>query len=194
MASFKARNQHNRLPALLLAACQRTSDFIMPIPQFIANLRTKIGHDLMLLPTIVVIARDPEGNALFVFDRDADQWTLPGGIIEPGESPANAAVRELWEETRVLARLTRIVGVIGGEGCETHYSNGDRIAWVATVFAATVDACTPQPDGAETSEACFIAPNELASMKIRADSRQFLEAERMSPSDAYFVQPSWRPK
>jgi ADP-ribose pyrophosphatase YjhB (NUDIX family) len=165
----------------------------MPIPQFLAELRKKVGHDLVLLPTVVVIVRDPAGNMLMVHDRDAGQWTLPGGIVEPGQAPADAAVREVWEEARVQARLTRIVGVVGGEGCETHYRNGDKIAWVATVFAAEVDACAPTPDGAEASEARFVAAGDLASMAIRADSLRFLDAERMSPSGAYFQPSAWLP-
>ena len=38
-------------------------------------------------------------------------------MIEPGETPANAAVRETWEETGLIVALTRIVGVFGGERC-----------------------------------------------------------------------------
>ncbi|MGC3944518.1 MAG: NUDIX domain-containing protein [Chryseolinea sp.] len=165
----------------------------MPTPPFIADLRKKIGHDLLLLPTIVVIARDPHGHILLVHDRDANQWTLPGGIIEPGEAPADAAVREVWEETSVLVRLTGLVGVVGGQGCETHYGNGDKIAWVATIFTASVGACRPTSDGSETSEARFVAPHDLASMAMRADSLRCLEVERLSTGSAYFQAPIWRP-
>jgi 8-oxo-dGTP pyrophosphatase MutT (NUDIX family) len=166
----------------------------MPTPQFIAALRKKVGHDLLLLPTIVVIVRDPNGHVLLVHDRDANQWTLPGGIIEPGETPADAAVREVWEETSVLATLTHIVGVVGGHGCETHYGNGDKIAWVATIFAASVSRCVvPTSDGMETSAARFVAPHELGTMAIRPDSLHFLKAEQSSADGAYFQAPTWRP-
>lgn len=43
------------------------------------------------------------GWVLMVFDRWRRQWELPGGILEPGESPRQAAVRELAEETGILA-------------------------------------------------------------------------------------------
>lgn len=165
----------------------------MPTPKFIADLRQKVGNDLLLLPTIVVIARDPDGRILLVHDRDADQWTLPGGIIEPGETPADAAVREVWEETSVRVRLTHIAGVVGGQGCETHYANGDKIAWVATVFAASADACTPTSDGVETSDARFVGADEMAAMAIRSDARRFLEVEQLGSGGTYFQQPTWQP-
>ncbi|MEV7152362.1 NUDIX hydrolase [Streptomyces sp. NPDC093084] len=38
-------------------------------------------------------------SVLLVFDRRRQEWELPGGIIEPGESPRQAASRELLEET-----------------------------------------------------------------------------------------------
>lgn len=168
----------------------------MATPAFIADLRKKVGHDLLLLPTVVVIARDKRGRILLVHDRDANQWTLPGGIIEPGEAPADAAVREVWEETQVLAKLSHIVGVIGGQGCETHYGNGDSIAWVATIFGALVeDDSAPIPDGAETKEARFVFPDEVASMALRADSLRFLSAESQSATmGAYFQPAHWKPE
>lgn len=165
----------------------------MPTPPFIANLRRHIGHELLLLPTIAVIARAPDGGILLVHDRDAGRWTLPGGIVEPAELPADAAVREVWEEAGVLVRLDRLVGVIGGPGCETIYRNGDRIAWVATVFAASVDGSATTPDGIETSDARFVSPVDLASMDIRADSLRFLDAERASKDGAFFSPPTWTP-
>ena len=165
----------------------------MPIPPFLAALRQKVGHDLVLLPTIVVIARNAAGRILLVHDRDAGLWTLPGGIIEPGEAPADAAVREVWEETQVLVTLSHLVGVFGGQGCETTYRNGDRLAWVATVFAAHVGEAVPIPDGTETSEARFGEPEALPAMALRADSLRFLAADRALPSGGHFQAAAWRP-
>lgn len=166
----------------------------MPIPPFLAQLRHKIGTDLVLLPTIVVIARDEQDRILFVHDRDSDSWTLPGGIIEPGETPANAAVREVWEETHVLAQLTRIVAVVGGAGCVTTYRNGDQIAWVATVFAARVEGATPMPDGAETMAAQFLDAQAMKRMPLRADTCRFLEAEQASAAGTHFQAATWLPE
>ena len=43
----------------------------------------------------ILLVRHVEGN----------QWTTPGGLIEPEETPADAAVREAWEETGVESEL-----------------------------------------------------------------------------------------
>ncbi|GLX50259.1 DNA mismatch repair protein MutT [Streptomyces hygroscopicus subsp. hygroscopicus] len=39
------------------------------------------------------------GAVVMVHDRFRSQWELPGGLLEPGESPRQAAVRELAEES-----------------------------------------------------------------------------------------------
>jgi 8-oxo-dGTP diphosphatase len=58
---------------------------------------------------LAVITRD----GLVLLGRRADRnppWTFPGGKIEPGESPEDAAVRETLEEAGLRVRATGVIG------------------------------------------------------------------------------------
>ncbi len=64
---------------------------------------------------VVVVARTPKGELVLVrqFRWGADElsWELPGGIIDPGEDPVEAGLRELQEETGYVARRGgRLIG------------------------------------------------------------------------------------
>src|SRR5580692_6031507 len=75
----------------------------MPIPPHIAELRSLVGHRLLWLATARAVVADSRGCV--VLGRYAGQtaWTLPGGVIDPAEQPADAAVRECYEETGIAA-------------------------------------------------------------------------------------------
>lgn len=165
----------------------------MPTPEFIARLRAKIGNDPLLVPTVVIIARDSDKRVLVVHDRDSGEWTLPGGIVEPDEVPADAAVREVWEETGVLVELARLVAVIGGPGCSGTYANGDQLCWVATLFSAVITSGALMADGQEISDARLVNEAELAAMPLRPQSRRFLDAEQQAAGGVFFERPSWKP-
>ena len=47
-------------------------------------------------------------------DRHAEAWQMPQGGVDPGESPRDAALRELWEETGVPADLVDIIAETDG--------------------------------------------------------------------------------
>lgn len=52
---------------------------------------------------------DDEGRVLLIrHPRDPDQWVLPGGGHEPGETFAETAVREVWEEAGVECEITGV--------------------------------------------------------------------------------------
>ena len=82
----------------------------MPVPDFIVRLRQRIGHDLLWLPGVTaVVLRD--GEVLVVRRSDDGSWAPVTGIVDPGEHPAQAVVREVLEETGVHCVVEELVWV-----------------------------------------------------------------------------------
>ncbi len=48
-----------------------------------------------------VVVRDTEGGTLFLLLRAFDHWDFPKGLVEAGEAPLDAAIREVREETTI---------------------------------------------------------------------------------------------
>lgn len=165
----------------------------MPTPEFILSIRARIGHDLIHVPTVGALARDDAGRILLVQDRQDGRWTCPGGIVEPFELPADAVVRETWEEAGVWIEPTHVLGVFGGPDCGGTYENGDRIAWVATLFGARARGGVPKPDGTETSSARFLTAQEIASLPLKPHLVLFLAADNPTTQVAHFQPPNWQP-
>ncbi|HEX2618767.1 MAG TPA: NUDIX hydrolase [Phototrophicaceae bacterium] len=133
----------------------------MPIPEYIRHLREKIGHDLLMMPAVAAIIFNDAGEVLLQLRSDNHLWALPGGAIEPGEEPAEAAIREVWEETGLKVIPERISGVYGGDNNFTHYPNGDEVAIIAITFVCRVVGGALQIDDDETLELRYFKVDDL---------------------------------
>src|SRR5215475_10403483 len=122
----------------------------MGMSDYLRSIRKKVGHDLLLLPSAAVAILDDESRLLLCLHRDKNIWVAPGGLIEPGEQPADAAVRETWEETGLLVEITGLLGAYGGSDLVIDYPNGDRAAYIGTIFRGRVVGGNMRPDGEET--------------------------------------------
>lgn len=96
-------------------------------------LRERIGTRLLMIPAVAAVVRDERGRILIQRSRH-EVWSLPAGAIEPGEAPAQAAVREVYEETGLVVRAERVLGVYGGEAYRMTYPNGDQVEGLVTLF------------------------------------------------------------
>ena len=94
-------------------------------------------HDVRLSVSAVVW-RDAAHRELLLMQRsDNAHWGLPGGYVEPGESVAAAAAREVFEETGVHVAIGRLIGIYSDPGMQViEYPDGRRVQAVNLCFEA----------------------------------------------------------
>lgn len=84
-----------------------------------------------MFPTVSAVIFNDRGEILLHQRSDTARWTLVAGIMDPGEQPADALVREVREETGVEVVIERLAGV---QLHEITYPNGDQCQMVNTWF------------------------------------------------------------
>jgi 8-oxo-dGTP pyrophosphatase MutT (NUDIX family) len=135
-----------------------------------------VGSELLLLPSVTVLPRDTEGRVLLVRDRAMNAWMTIGGMVEPDEDPALAAVREASEEAGILVELEGILGALGGPQFRLRYPNGDETAYVTIVYGARLIGGVPQADGDETDDVSWFGLSELRKVALTDFARAQFEA------------------
>lgn len=101
---------------------------------YIHWLRAHVGPQRVILAYVSALVRDDNGRILFQHRTDFDQWGLPGGALEIGETLAECCAREVREETGLIVEPTRLVGLYTGPQYNVRYPNGDEAQqWTATL-------------------------------------------------------------
>ena len=163
----------------------------MPVPEFITELRALAGTHPLWLPgmTAVVRRRGADGTEVLCVRRsDNGRWTPVTGIVDPGEHPAQTAVREAREEAGVEIRVDRLAGVFVVP--EVTYPNGDRSAYLDTTFACTWLSGEPHPADDESTDARFFPVSDLPPMP--AGMRERVDAALSEEVAARFAAPEDR--
>ncbi|HYP46769.1 MAG TPA: NUDIX domain-containing protein [Propionibacteriaceae bacterium] len=150
----------------------------MPTPAYIENIRRSYGSGLLLLPgvTAVVLRPDEGGDErqlLLVRRADSGHWTLPAGIVEPNEQPADTLVREVLEETCVHIRPRSLAQLTMDEAIT--YPNGDHCQFLAMTFRCDYLAGDAQVGDEESTEVRWCALSELPGLSAR-DLRRIASA------------------
>ena len=159
----------------------------MAIPDFVVALRTKIGTAPLWLSgvTAVVIKGD---QLLLVRRADNGAWTPVTGIVDPGEQPADAAVREVVEEAGVRVVPERLAGV--GVTDLVVYDNGDMSQYLDLTFRMRWTDGDPYPADGENTEAKWFPLDALPPMAAEMTGR--IEAALSDrPSAAFRYAGGW---
>jgi 8-oxo-dGTP pyrophosphatase MutT (NUDIX family) len=162
----------------------------MTTPGFIRELRTRIGHQLLFLPGVSAVVLDDDGRVLLGRRADNGLWSIIGGIPEPGEQPAEAAVREVYEETAVRCEVDRVLLVQTLE--PVRYANGDACQYMDTSLRCRAVGGRARVNDDESLEVGWFTRDalpplgEFALTRIKlaaADGPTWFEPARSGPWD-----------
>ena len=102
---------------------------------------------------------------------EAGRWSFPGGRVEPGERMADAAAREVREETGLDVEISRQLDWVERIGPDYHF--------VIVDFAATVsERQTPTP-GDDAADARWVHLDEISTLALVDGLLDFLRANRV---------------
>lgn len=141
----------------------------MATPEFIRDLRSSIGRQLLWLPGVSAVVFDDDGRVLLGKRADTGGWSVIGGIPEPGEQPAETAVREVYEETAV-----RVVpeGVVLVETMPpTEYPNGDICQFMDVTLRCRAVGGQARVNDDESLEVGWFAMDALPELDAYALTR-----------------------
>ncbi len=130
----------------------------MGMSDYYKRLRDKVGHDLLMMPSVAAVIHNGEGRVLMMRHSADGKWSLPAGAIEPGETPSQAVVREVAEETGLEVVPARVLGVFGGPDYRVTYPNGDLVEYCVVVFACEVSGGTLEAVDGEALELGWFDP------------------------------------
>ncbi len=105
---------------------------------------------------------DAAGRVLMVRRADNGWWGIPGGHAEIGESIAQTAAREVFEETGLRVAVMRLIGLYSDPagGCIAVYPNGAVVHFLNACFECRVEGGELRGSD-EGEEVRYWAPGEL---------------------------------
>ena len=101
---------------------------------YIMDLRQIVGHRPLLQVGASVIVVDSENRVLLQLRSDNHCWGYAGGSVELDEVVEDAAKRELFEETGLVAEKLDFFGIFSGEDMHYIYPNGDEVSIIDIVY------------------------------------------------------------
>jgi 8-oxo-dGTP pyrophosphatase MutT (NUDIX family) len=124
-----------------------------------------------MVPSVNVIVTDDQERILLIRRTDNENWAVPGGAIDLGESMLDAAVRETKEESGIDCQITGITGIYTDPKHVILYtSNGEVRQEFSIVLTARPVGGQPTPSN-ETSEVRWVPRSEVDSYTMDRSMR-----------------------
>ena len=118
-----------------------------------------------LVPGGSALVTDEHGRILMQRRTDSGNWSLPGGVMDIGETLQQCVIREVKEETGLDIAITDLLGIYTDPNHVIAYADGEvrqefNVTYLAHVTGGTVTVSN------ESTEVRFIDPTELDHLPI----------------------------
>jgi 8-oxo-dGTP pyrophosphatase MutT (NUDIX family) len=124
-----------------------------------------------LVPSVNVVVVNEAGDVLMIRRSDNDNWAVPGGAIDLGESMVQAAVRETREETGIDCEINGVVGIYTDPKHVILYtSNGEARQEFSILLTAVPTGGQPTPSS-ESSEVRWVPREDVAGYQMDRSMR-----------------------
>ncbi|EMH3444002.1 NUDIX domain-containing protein [Vibrio harveyi] len=137
----------------------------MSASHYLKELRSKVGNQVLMIPGVAVVILN-QNNQLLLQKKSDGSWSLPAGMIEPGESPSQAVIREVREETGLAVEVERVLGVFGGEGFGFTYPNGDQVEYTVIMFKCQQTGQFAEDLDEETIELAWFSRSDMPTLAL----------------------------
>ena len=131
--------------------------------EYIMDMRKRVGHIPLMQCGASVIVENENGDILLQKRSDNGRWGYAGGSVELYEAVEDAAIRELEEETGLIADELELLGVFSGPQMAYTYPNGDQVSNVDIVFVCRKYHGTLKCQEGEVDQLAFFSKAELPS-------------------------------
>jgi 8-oxo-dGTP pyrophosphatase MutT (NUDIX family) len=133
-------------------------------PNYVRQLRTKIGTDLLFLPSVTAVVINERSEVLLQRRSDNGQWGLLSGHMEPGEEPAVAVIREVLEEAGIQVLPEQITGVYSGPDYLRREANGNETLFMNITFRCRPLSGEARVNDDESLEMRYFPSDQLPEM------------------------------
>ena len=150
---------------------------------YMAALRKIVGSIPLLQCGASVILLNGQGELLLQKRQDNGAWGYHGGGVELNETVEDAAKRELFEETGLIALNLELFGVFSGPELHYVYPNGDEVSNIDIVFLCRNYSGGLKEQSSEVSELRFFPPDalpEAISPPQKAFFRKYVESLKLA--------------
>lgn len=137
------------------------------------EVRQYVGKLPLILPGAVVIIQN-EFNEILLQERKPGLFSLPGGLMDLGESLEETASREVLEDTGLVISNLQLLQVFSGPEYYFKIDNKDEFYSVTVVYRTTTFKGTLQASEEETLSLGFFSIDDLPP-QLLASNKNFIE-------------------
>lgn len=109
------------------------------------------------------------------FDPGSGRWSIPGGLIELGETVREAALREVYEETGLTVKLGKLLNIV--DYIERDEKGAVRFHYILICFSAYVEDTPSIKPSEEVAEAVWVEESEVLNYDITDSLRTLLSGK-----------------